>query len=154
MAELNYSITINAPKEKVWHTMLDLETYKQWTGAFYPGSYYEGSWEKGSDIKFIAADSDGKLSGIYGRIVENIPYEFVSIEYLGEIVDGQVDTKSDEARTWIGAHENYRFAENNGVTTLDVELSGNEVVANAMAKMFEESWPKSLAKLKEITEQQ
>ena len=131
--------------------MLDIDTYKQWTDPFYPGSYYEGSWDKGSDIKFVA-ESDGKLSGIYGRVVENIPYEYVSVEYLGEIVDGELDTQSDEARTWIGAHENYRFTENNGVTTVDVELGGEEV-GDDMAQMFNDSWPKALAKLKEITEQ-
>ncbi len=153
MAYLNYSITINAPKEKVWHTMLDLDTYKQWTGAFYPGSYYEGDWDKDSDIKFVAADADGKLSGLYGRVIENIPYEYVSVEYLGQIVDGQVDTDSDDSRTWIGAHENYRFTENGGVTTVDVVLGG-DAVGDEMATMFDDSWPTSLAKLKEITEQQ
>lgn len=132
--------------------MLDLETYKQWTGPFYPGSYYEGSWDKGSDIKFLA-EADGKLSGLYGRVVENIPYEYVSIEYVGQIVDGQIDTQSDSVQTWIGAHENYRFTENNGVTTVEVNL-GSEKAGMDMTEMFDDMWPKSLALLKEIIEQQ
>ncbi len=150
MADLNYSITISAPKQKVWHTMLDLETYKQWTVPFYPGSYYEGSWDKGSDIKFLA-EADGKLSGIYGRIVENIPYEYVSVEYMGEIVDGQLDARNDEVQTWIGARESYRFTENDGVTTVDVQL-GSEKIGEDMAKMFDGMWPKALQSLKELVE--
>jgi uncharacterized protein YndB with AHSA1/START domain len=151
MEKLHYSITINVPKEKVWHTMLDLETYKQWTGPFYPGSYFEGGWEKGSDIKFVA-ETDGKVGGLYGRIVENKPYEYVSIEYIGQIVDGEVDTQSEDARTWIGAHENYRFTEINGATTVDIELIGTQN-GNELAGMFDDMWPKSLQKLKELAEQ-
>lgn len=150
MATLNYSISINAPKEKVWHTMLDLETYKQWTGPFYPGSYYVGSWEKGDSIKFVA-ETDGKTNGLYGKIVENALYQYVSVEYIGQIIDGEIDTVSDESKPWIGAHENYRFTETNGVTTVDVELSSdiNEV---DFAEMFDEMWPKSLKELKKLCE--
>ena len=150
MAELNYTITINAPKEKVWHVMLDPESYKAWTSVFQPGSYYEGSLDKGSEIKFVAEDDNG-LSGLYGRIAENIQYEYLSIEYLGEIVNGQVDTTGDEARTWIGAHENYNFTEVDGKTTVDVSLIG-EKVGDEMAMMFDGMWPKALHTLKELCE--
>ena len=130
--------------------MLDRDTYKQWTDPFYPGSYYEGSWDEGSEIKFLA-ETDGKLGGICGRIVENLPYEYVSVEYLGEIVDGQLDTQSESARALIGARENYRFTENNSTTTLDVVLSGEKIGAD-MAEMFEGMWPKALQSLKELAE--
>lgn len=51
--KLKYSITINAPKEKVWHTMLDDKTYREWTTEFNPGSYYEGDRKEGSEIRFL-----------------------------------------------------------------------------------------------------
>ena len=49
---LTYEIDINASPEKVWHTMLDKETYEQWTAVFSAGSTYEGSWEEGAEIHF------------------------------------------------------------------------------------------------------
>jgi uncharacterized protein YndB with AHSA1/START domain len=150
MTDLHYTIDINAPKEKVWHVMLEPETYTEWTGPFYPGSYYEGSWDKGSKIKFVAED-DGKVSGMFSQIVENIPYEYVSIEHLGEIIDGQEDTSSKSAKQWVGSHENYRFTEKDGKTTLDVELTGSNV-SDEMTKMLEGMWPQALEKLKEICE--
>jgi hypothetical protein len=150
MTNLNYSININAPKEKVWETMLGQETYKEWTAAFHPGSYYDGSWDKGSKIWFVSED-DGKLSGMFGHIVENIPYQYVSIEQLGEIIDGKEDSSSEEAQNWIGSHENYRFTEDNGITTVDVEMTGDNV-SPEIAKMFEGMWPPALQKLKEICE--
>ncbi len=129
--------------------MLDLDTYKQWTEAFFPGSYYDGSWDKGGDIRFIA-EADGGKSGIQGRIAENIPYKYVSIEYLGELVDGQLKT-TDDASIWVGAHENYSFRENSGMTTLNVELSA-ENAGDELAETFDGMWPKALEKLKEICE--
>ncbi len=130
--------------------MLGDETYRQWTGAFHEGSYYEGSWDKGSIIRFVSID-DKKQTGMLGRIAENRPYEFVSIEYLGEIVDGQEDTTSNQAKQWIGAHENYTFSEINGVTTVAVELEGAGIDHDMLA-MFEGMWPPALDKLKEIAE--
>ena len=150
MNKLTYTIDVNAPKEKVWDAMLGDKTYIEWTEVFHKGSYFEGNWEKGSEIKFLAED-DGKLSGMYSRIAENIPYAFVSIEHLGEIIDGKVDTKSERGRQWTGSHENYVFTESNGVTTVKVDLeSGN--ISDEFEKMFEGMWPKALEKLKEVAE--
>ena len=147
---MNFTIDINAPKQKVWELMLADATYREWTGAFHEGSYFEGSWDKGSTIRFLAED-DGKVGGMLSRIEEHIPAEFVSIEHLGEVVDGVDDTTSENSQLWAGLHENYRYSEKDGVTTLDVELEGAGD-AGEMAKMFEDMWPKSLQKLKEICE--
>lgn len=147
---LNFTIDINAPKQRVWEVMLADETYREWTSAFHPGSCFKGSWDKGSKINFVSED-DGGQSGMAGQIAENIPYEFISIEIIGEIVDGEVNTTSEEAKQWIGGHENYRFRETDGVTTLDIELTGSEI-SPEMAKEFEAMWPKALEKLKEIAE--
>jgi uncharacterized protein YndB with AHSA1/START domain len=150
MANLHYTIDISSPKEKVWQTMLQAATYKEWTGAFHPGSTYEGSWDKGSKIKFVAED-EGKISGMLSQIVENVPYDYLSIEHLGQIIDGQEDTSSEDAKQWIGSHENYQFTEKDGITTIDVELIG-ENINDEIAKMFDGMWPQALQKLKEICE--
>lgn len=150
MANLHYTIDINAPKEKVWHTMLDLETYKEWTTAFQPGSTYVGSWDKGSKVRFVA-EGDESGGGMFGQIAENIPYEYVSIEQLGEIVKGEEDTTSESAKQWAGSYENYHFSEKDGVTTLKVDLI-SENIGEDMLKMFDGMWPVALQKLKEICE--
>lgn len=128
--------------------MLDKETYRQWTAEFDPNSTFEGSWDKGSEIRFIGPDEDGKRSGMIGKIVENKPSEFISIEYFGVIENGIEDTTSDKVKGWAGSHENYTFKEENGVTNLTVELDSDD----QFAEMFKEMWPKGLKKLKEISE--
>ena len=151
MSTLNFTIEIEAPKEKVWDTMLGQETYKQWTAAFHEGSSYEGSWDEGSTIRFIGPDENGKAGGMLGRIARNVPYEYVSIELLGEVVDGKDDTESDEAKSWAGSHENYAFSEKDGVTTLTIELD-SDGISDEMKQMFAGMWPPALAKLKELAE--
>lgn len=74
MKSIQFAISINAPKEKVWRTMLDPESFKVWTAEFCEGSYFEGSWSKGEKIKFLTPDGDGMTS----MIAENKPYEFIS----------------------------------------------------------------------------
>lgn len=150
MSGLRYSVDISAPKEIVWDVMLADITYRDWTSAFHEGSSYEGSWEKGSSIRFVAPD-DGKVGGMFSRVVENIPYVYVELEHLGEIRDGVEDTSSESARQWAGARESYRLGEDDGTTTLVVELQGAEI-SPEFRDMFEQMWPQALQRLKEIAE--
>jgi uncharacterized protein YndB with AHSA1/START domain len=150
MRKLHFSIKINAPAEKVWNTMLGEETYKDWTSVFNAGgSTVRGNWEKGSKMLFIGPDPEtGIEGGMVSRIAENIPHEFMSIEHIGIWNNGVEDTTSEEAKKWAPAFENYRFIEENGVTEVQVELD----MLDEYVEMFEEMWPKSLERLKEIAE--
>lgn len=149
MNKLNFSITINAPVAKVWNTMLDDATYRQWTEAFCAGSHYVGDWSKGSKILFLGPDPNtGKLGGMVARIAENRLHEFVSIEHLGMVNDGQEDTTSDAVKSWAGAHENYTFKEKDGATEVFVEMD----ITEDYKEVFEDMWPKALKKLKELAE--
>lgn len=149
MSKLNFSITISAPKEKVWHTMLDDVTYRQWSNAFNPISYYEGSWDQGSKMKFLGPDENGKIGGMISEIAENRLYEYLSIHHIGLIQDGVEDTKSAEAEKWDG-YENYTFQEKDGKTKVLVDMSGD--LEEEFKKFMEEAWPKALEKLKDLAE--
>jgi len=150
MQKLHFSIQINAPREKVWNTMLDDATYRQWTAAFNPGSYYIGSWEQGSEIRFLGPDPEGKEieGGMYSRIKENRVHEFISIEHLGMIKGGVIDTTSDEVKKWTPAFENYTLVDKDGGTEVLVDID----VADEYANMFDEMWPRALSSLKELAE--
>lgn len=149
MERIHFSITINAPIEHVWKTMLEQDSYRLWTEAFMPGSRYEGSFEEGAEIRFIGPDPEtGKEGGMLARIKESRPYEFISIEHLGIINDGVVDTESDAVKAWVPAYENYTFTAVPGGTEVSVDMD----TADEHKEMFEEMWPKALQKLKELAE--
>ncbi len=145
MKKLHFSITINAPKQKIWETMLDPETYKEWVNVSWPGSYYEGKWEHGGKLKFISPGKGGTLA----KLVEHRPYDFSKAKHIAVITpDGKEDTESDVAKGWIGTTESYTFTEKNGMTELAVEIN----TTPAWEEMFTSGWPKALQKLKEIAE--
>lgn len=148
MMNLNYTVKIAAPVRTVWETMLEDETYRDWTRAFHDGSYFRGGWETGDSIRFLGPDDDGTEGGMIGVIERSEPQEFVSVRYLGQVENGVDDFDSDAARAIVGTHENYSFSEQDGVTTLVVELDADDSFAEALAEM----WPLALARLKEIAE--
>ncbi len=146
MEKLIFTTIINAPREKVWDTMLEKDTYEAWTVAFHEGSTYDGSWEKGREIKFIGPSEQGTVEGMYALIAENRLHEFVSIKHLGDFKDGQKNpwpvVEGQEG------YENYTFVDTEGGTEVCVEL----MVPAEWKDMFNDMWPKALAKLKEIAE--
>lgn len=148
MQKIYFNIDINAPKEKVWNTMLEDKTYREWTEVFSPGSHYVGSWDKGSKILFLGPNEQGIMGGMVSRIKENRLYEYISIEHLGVVQEGKEDTTSDEIKQWAGSFENYTFKDKNGKTELLVDVDIND----EYREMFEGLWPKALQKLKEIAE--
>jgi hypothetical protein len=150
MTTLRYSVHINAGRTTVWTTMLEDRTYREWARPFRDGSHFEGSWKKGSDIRFLAPTDDGGEAGMFSRIKENIPHEFISIEHIGMIVDGAVDTTSDEVKKWALSYENYTFTENGMGTELIVDM----LIEEEYVPMMNEMWPDALKVLKALCEKQ
>ncbi len=150
MQKIHLTKFINAPREKVWNTMLDDATYREWTSAFYPGSYYKGSWEKRSAIQFLGPNPSGAPGegGMSSLIEENRPYEFISIKHVGMVINGVEDTDSELAKQWTPAHENYTFNEKDGGTEFILDM---DIVESEKA-MMEEMWKKALERLKQLAE--
>jgi uncharacterized protein YndB with AHSA1/START domain len=150
MQKLHCSIVINAPRAMVWETMLGEDTYPVWTKIFNPTSTYEGNWEEGSEIHFIGVNEEtGELGGMYSRIKENRNHEYISIEHLGFIAGGVIDTESEAVKKWAPSFENYTFTDVEGGT----EVSVDQDIDAEYKEMFEEMWPKALLELKHLCEE-
>ncbi|MCZ8353094.1 MAG: SRPBCC domain-containing protein [Cyclobacteriaceae bacterium] len=152
MKKLVFKKDIRSSAQKVYETMLGLKnknTYEFWTAAFNPTSSYEGSWEKGSKMYFIGVDENGKKGGMVSLIKENQVGLFVSIQHVG-FLDGEVEvTSGEQVEKWAGGHENYLYQEQNGITTVTVELD----TIDEYVDYFNNTYPAALSKLKEIAEQ-
>lgn len=141
MITLNFSVTINAPKEKVWDSLWNDANYREWTSAFSPGSFAETDWQEGSPVKFLSPSGDGMSS----LIEKKVPNEEMTFKHLGEIKGGVESSKE-----WAGARESYRLKEINGVTELTVSMDSTE----DFQSYFQDTFPKALAVVKQISEQQ
>ena len=147
MKKLEFKTKIRASAQEVWNTMVGKDTYKKWTKVSWPGSDFEGEWRQGEKIKFLG---DGQ-GGTQALIEEFRPYELIQARHIAIVqADGSLDNTSDAAKGWIDTTETYRFAEQDGVTELKVEMVTNP----AWEKMFSDGWPNALEELKRLTEKQ
>jgi hypothetical protein len=151
MKKLQFKASINAPVTKVYDFMLGIKsksTYEQWTALFNPTSTYEGTWDKGSKILFIGTDEKGEKGGMVSEIFDNIPNRFISIRHYGLVQANVEITEGPEVEKWANGFENYIFEENNGTTTVTVDLDTTEDFVDYMSQTY----PKALDKLKELCE--
>jgi uncharacterized protein YndB with AHSA1/START domain len=147
MEHLEYKVVISAPAKKVWETMLQEDTYRQWVAESWPGSFYKGKWEKGEKIRFIGPEGSGTLA----ELVDVKPYERILARHIAVLAPGGAeDRTSDVAKGWIGITEEYKFSERAGNTTLTVSIETNP----EWRKMFDDGWPAALQELKKLAERQ
>lgn len=145
MEKINFSLQINAPREKVWEVLWDLDAYQTWTKAFAEGSTVKtDNWKEGSKILF----HDGNGSGMVSEVAANHPNEYMSFRHLGMVKDGVEDTSSDEIKKWAGILENYTLKDENGGTRLSIDMDIDEQYKN----MFDSMWPNALAIVKALAE--
>jgi len=145
MEKINFSATINAPREKVWKVLWDDASYRNWTSAFTEGSYAEtDNWKEGSKVLFL----NPKGSGMVSMVAKNKPNEFMSFKHLGVVKDGIEDTKSETVQGWAGAMENYTLTDENGTTKLIVDMDSTDEFKDYFLK----TWPVALEKVKELAE--
>ena len=139
MEKLEFSIDINAPKEKVWDVLWNDATYPQWTAVFCEGSRAESDWKEGSKVLFL----DGTDKGMFSKIKTLEENRSMVFEHLGEFSNGV-----EKPQDWGGATESYFLSEKDGVTELEVELFGTEEHKD----YFKDIFPKALDKVKELAE--
>ena len=140
MKKLQFSIEINAPKEKVWDTLWQDENYRKWTSVFMEGSFAESDWKEGGKIHFLTSDRNG----MFGIIEKLVPFEKMYFLHKGEVLNGieQEETYGTEAI------ERYHLIENEEKTTLEVTLNTMEEYLGYFANTF----PKALKKIKQLSE--
>ena len=151
MKKLQFIVSINAPVTKIYDFMLGINnksTYELWTSLFNTTSTYEGSWDKGTKMLFIGIDENGEKGGMVSKIAENIPNRFVSIQHYGLLKADKEITEGPEVEKWANGFENYTFEDNNGTTTVTVDLDTTEDFLDYM----NQTYPKALDKLKELCE--
>ncbi|WP_207533421.1 SRPBCC family protein [Desertivirga arenae] len=138
------TLTLNAPKEKVWEVLTKDEYTREWYKEFSEGSHAKSDWREGSKITF--QDLSGQ--GIIGVITVLQPHEHLEFRYNGILNKGVEDFESEEAVAVKGFKELYLIKETDGVCTLKIESDMNE----EYVQMMEEAWDRALKVLKTLAE--
>lgn len=144
MKKIHFNIKIEAPKERVWNTLWEDNTYKKWASVFSEGSHAVTDWQEGSKVLFLSKDGDG----MYSTITKKIPNKYMEFKHLGVVKNKKEEPLDDETKKWSGALENYTLKEAKGLTELTVDMD----VAEDYENYFKETLPKALNKVKVIAE--
>lgn len=145
MQKLNFSIDINALREKVWKVLWDDSSYRKWTSVFTEGSNaVTDNWKEGSKVLFL----DGKGAGMVSTVAANRPNEYMSFKHLGEVKDGIEDVSSEKVKGWAGSMENYTLKEVGGKTELIVDMD----ITEDFKEYFMNTWPKAMEQIKVLSE--
>lgn len=142
MKKMQFSIEINVPKEKVWDTLWQDETFRDWASIIDPGTYMVGDLQEGKEIQFISAENGYGVTSLVEKLVPN---EFVLFRHMADTKDSG---ESVREKDWTGGTESHLLAEKDGVTTLTVAFD----VPTELEEIFEVRFPKALKRVKELAE--
>lgn len=144
MTTLEFKIEINAPKEKVWNTLWNDETYRKWTNVFCEGTYAVSNWNEGDKIHFLSPNGEG-MNSIIDKKVEN---EYIAFKHLSSIKNFEEMPIDDESQEWTGSLETYRLTQNNSNIILDVKIDTLEKYVD----YFKTTFPNGLEMVKTLSE--
>ncbi|KGK88333.1 hypothetical protein DP73_12615 [Desulfosporosinus sp. HMP52] len=142
MKEIQFSIKINTPKEKVWTTLWEDITFRDWANTIDEGTYMKGVMKEGNEIQFISSVGG---YGVTSLIVKLNPNEFVLFRHSADTKEsGQLEREKE----WTGGTESYSLTEKNGVTTLVVKTD----VPQEQEETFNIRFPRALERIKALAE--
>lgn len=141
MKKTQFVVEINAAKERVWDTLWQDKTFRQWAGIIDPGTHMVGELKEGSEVQFISGNGYGVTS-----LVEKLtPSEFLLLRHRA---DTQDEGKRERAEEWTGGKESYSLTEKAGITTLTATFD----VPLEMEEYFKVNYPKALERVKALSE--
>lgn len=143
MKTMEYSIEINASRNRVWETLWGDATFRDWSGIIDEGTYMKGEMKEGNEVEFISAENG---YGVTSLVVKLQPEEFVSFRHRADTKENGQQTREKE---WTGGVESYHLTENNGKIILTV----NTDVPKEQEALFNERFPKALMRIKALAEQ-
>jgi uncharacterized protein YndB with AHSA1/START domain len=141
MKEMQFSIRIRATKERVWDTLWQDETLREWASIIDPGTYMVGDLKEGNEVQFISASGYG-VTSLVEKLVAG---ESLLLKHRA---DTQEEGKRERVKEWAGGEESYSLAEKDGTTTLNVTFG----VPPELEEYFKVNYPKALKRVQVLAE--
>ena len=142
MKEMKFTVEINASREKVWDTLWQDKTFRQWASVIDPGTYMVGELKEGSKVQFISLSSGYGVTSLVEKLT---PGEFLLLRHHA---DTQEEGKRERENEWTGGKESYSLTEKDSLTTLTVVFD----VPSELEEEFNISYPKALEQVKVLAE--
>lgn len=142
MKETRFTIGIHASRERVWATLWEDRTFRDWANLIDEGTFMTGAMEEGGEIRFISSVNG---YGVTSRIERLRLNEFVSFRHSADTMDGG---RQEREKEWTGGTESYSLDEREGVTTLTVVVE----IPQEMEEIFHIRLPLALERIRDLSE--
>ena len=142
MKKLQFSIEIKAPREKVWNTLWEDKTFREWASIIDPETYMVGDLKEGNEVQFISSASGYGVTSLVEKLVTG---EFLLLRHRA---DTQEDGKREREKEWTGGEESYSLTEKDGTTALTVTFG----VPPELEEYFKVNYPKALKRVQVLAE--
>jgi uncharacterized protein YndB with AHSA1/START domain len=142
MKEMQFRVEIHASKERVWDTLWQDATFRDWASVIDPGTYMVGDLKEGNEIQFISSENGYGVTSLVEKLVAG---EFLLLRHYA---DTQGKGKQEREKQWTGGAESYSLSEKAGITALTVAFD----VPPELEEYFKTNYPKSLARVRELAE--
>lgn len=139
---MQFQVEIRAAKQKVWDTLWQDETLRDWAGIIDPGTYMIGELKEGGEVQFISAANGYGVTSLVEKLT---PGEFVLLRHRA---DTQEHGKQPRDNEWTGGKESYLLSERDDTTILTAEFD----VPPGMEEYFSVNYPKALERVKVLAE--
>ena len=142
MKYMQFSVEILAAQQKVWNTLWDDETFREWAGVIDPGTYMVGTLEEGREVQYISSENGYGVTSLVEKLT---PGEFVLLRHSADTQGHGTQAREKE---WTGGAESYALSEKDGTTTLAVAFD----VPIELVDVLSVSYPKALERVKDLAE--
>ena len=138
---MQFSIEIEASREKVWQTLFDDKTFRDWGSIIDEGQYMVGELAEGNEVQFISSEG----LGVTSFVEKLIPHEYIAFKQVADTMDSG---KQEREKEWTGGKESFELAETNGITNLTVNID----IPPGLEEIFQDRFPKALERVKILAE--
>lgn len=142
MKELEYKIEIHKPKEIVWFTLWDDQSFRDWSNNIDEGTYMLGDLVEGNEIQFISSVNGYGVTSLVSKL---IPNEYILFKHESDTQNTGTETRDKQ---WTGGSESYTLNEYDGSTLLIIKSE----IPDELVDVFNESLPKALDRIKYLAE--
>lgn len=143
MKKSQFSIEINASKEKVWKTLWEDATFRDWANHIDEGLYIQGVLKQGNVIQFISSVNG---YGVTSLVEQLIPNEALIFRHSADTKESGEQKRDNE---WTGGEESYSLTEKAGITTLTVNID----IPYELVETFNIRLPRALERVKTLAEE-
>lgn len=141
---MQFTIQIRATRQRVWNTLWQDETFRDWASIIDPRTYMIGELKEGNALQFISAENGYGVTSLVEKLV---PGEFLLLRHSA---DTKEQGTQERDKQWTGGAERYTLSEKDGTTTLTVMFD----VPPELEEYFERNYPRALERVKILAERE